>query len=102
MKRTTLGIALVLMLAIAVFAQAPAVPTAADLPLHTERFIDRVLFAWAGDDMQLIRTVALSTARGVVVIARDFPYFKDRMLKMRDMDIHQNNVEAIWERIGGK
>jgi len=33
---------------------------------------------------------------------RDFPYIKDRMLTMGDMDIHQNNVEAIWDRIGGK
>ena len=48
--------------------QAPSGQTAAELPLHTERFGDRVLFAWAGDDMQLIRTVALSTAKGVVVI----------------------------------
>ena len=68
MKRTETGIALALILAVSPFAQAPAPQTAADLPLHTERFSDRVLFAWAGDDMQLIRTVALSTARGVVVI----------------------------------
>lgn len=57
-----------LVLAATPFAQAPGGQTSAELPLHTERFSDRVLFAWAGDDMQLIRTVALSTARGVVVI----------------------------------
>ena len=27
---------------------------------------------------------------------------KDRILKMRDRDIRLNNVEAIWERSGGK
>jgi glyoxylase-like metal-dependent hydrolase (beta-lactamase superfamily II) len=232
-----------LLLAIIAVLAGPAFPQA-DLPLHTERFSDRVLFAWACDHMQMIRSVALSTARGVIVIeelqagfrptfptvlfekslildmgdmtvelyavggthtpsdimifvpeeglvavgdtwpdqllpylrkeapwdlelilenwgrivesgreikhvniahsdmwlevetfkqqyrylktirdglremqakgatlaeakqkyavVRDFPYFKDRMLKMRDVDIHQNNVEAIWERIGGK
>jgi hypothetical protein len=41
--------------------------------LPTKRFSDRVLFAWAGDDMPLIRTVALL-----------------------------NNVEAIREEIGSK
>ena len=68
MKRPLLGVLIVLLMAIVLFGQAPAAQTAADLPLHTEKFSDRVLFAWAGDDMQLIRTVALSTARGVVVI----------------------------------
>ncbi len=68
MKRPLLGVLIVLLLAIVLFGQAPVAQTAAELPLHTQRFGDRVLFAWAGDDMQLIRTVALSTARGVVVI----------------------------------
>ena len=78
MRSLIAGVAIVPVLAATAFAQAPAGQTSAELPLHTERFSDRVLFAWAGDDMQLIRTVALSTARGVVVI------------------------EAIWEKIGGK
>jgi glyoxylase-like metal-dependent hydrolase (beta-lactamase superfamily II) len=68
MKRFLIGILFAIFVAIMLLGQAPEGPTAADLPLHTERFSDRVLFAWAGDDMQLIRTVALSTARGVVVI----------------------------------
>jgi glyoxylase-like metal-dependent hydrolase (beta-lactamase superfamily II) len=44
----------------------------------------------------------LAAAKALYTIEKDFPYFKDRMLKMRDIDIHQNNVEAIWEKIGGK
>ena len=68
MKRVLLGILIVIVWAIMLLAQAPAAQTAADLPLHTERFGDRVLFAWVGDYMQTIRVVALSTARGVVVI----------------------------------
>jgi len=68
MKKFMIGIFLVLILAFFLFAQAPASPAASDLPLHTQKLGDRVLFAWAGDHMQMIRTVALSTARGVVVI----------------------------------
>lgn len=39
-----------------------------ELPLHKQKLSDRVLFAWVGDYMQTIRVVALSTARGIVVI----------------------------------
>jgi glyoxylase-like metal-dependent hydrolase (beta-lactamase superfamily II) len=42
--------------------------TGDELPLHTEKWSDRVLCAWVGDHMQMIRVVALSTARGIVVI----------------------------------
>jgi glyoxylase-like metal-dependent hydrolase (beta-lactamase superfamily II) len=62
------GILLVAFAATTLFGQAPAGQTSAELPLHTESFSDRVLFAWVGDSMQTIRVVALSTARGVVVI----------------------------------
>jgi glyoxylase-like metal-dependent hydrolase (beta-lactamase superfamily II) len=68
MKKPLFGVLLVSFATIMLTAQTPAVQTAADLPLHTERFSDRVLFAWACDQMQMIRTVALSTERGVVVI----------------------------------
>jgi glyoxylase-like metal-dependent hydrolase (beta-lactamase superfamily II) len=57
-----------LVLAAALFAQATEPQSGAELPLHTQRFSDKVLFAWVGDHMQMIRTAALSTARGVVVI----------------------------------
>jgi glyoxylase-like metal-dependent hydrolase (beta-lactamase superfamily II) len=42
--------------------------TGDELPLRTQKLSDRVLFAWVGDYMQMIRVVALSTARGIVVI----------------------------------
>jgi hypothetical protein len=44
----------------------------------------------------------LEDAKAKYTIERDFPYFKDRLLKMRDIDIHANNVEAIWNRMGGQ
>jgi hypothetical protein len=41
-----------------------------ELPLHAEKLSDRIMVAWVGDYMQTIRVVALSTARGIVVIER--------------------------------
>ena len=68
-KRISLLIAA---LAAFVLAFWPAVgqtaQTVDELPLRTQRWSDRVLFAWVGDYMQMIRVVALSTARGIVVI----------------------------------
>jgi len=52
-----------------------AAQTKDELPLHTQRLSDRVLFAWVGDHMQMIRVVALLTARGTKI------------------------EEAIWERL---
>ncbi len=44
----------------------------------------------------------LEEAKKKYTIEKDFPYFKDRMLKVRDINIHENNIEAIWARIRGK
>ena len=42
---------------------------------------------------------SLETARNRYSIERDFPYFKDRTLVVRGTNIHENNVEAIWEKL---
>lgn len=68
MRAFASGAAIMLVLAAAPFAQATGGQNSAELPLHTQKFSDKVLFAWVGDYMQTIRVVALSTARGVVVI----------------------------------
>jgi glyoxylase-like metal-dependent hydrolase (beta-lactamase superfamily II) len=68
MKRVMFGVLLLTGVSAMLSGQAPAAQTSADLPLHTQKFSDRVFFVWACDHMQMIRTVALSTARGVVVI----------------------------------
>jgi glyoxylase-like metal-dependent hydrolase (beta-lactamase superfamily II) len=62
-----------------------------ELPLHTEKFSDRVLFAWVGDHMQMIRVVALSTARGIVVI-------ETSLIRSADLRIRQ----AIEKEFGRK
>ena len=45
MRMSAAALVIILILAISPFAQAPAGQTAADLPLHTKRFSDRVVFA---------------------------------------------------------
>ncbi len=49
-------------------AAAPLARAQEGLPLHSKRLSERVLIAWTGDRMQSIATVALATAKGVVVI----------------------------------
>jgi len=50
-------------------AAMPAVSRAQSvLPLHQEKLSERALAAWTGDYMQTIVTVALATAKGIVVI----------------------------------
>jgi len=68
MRAFASGAAIMLVLAAAPFAQATGGQNSVELPLHTQKYSDKVLFAWVGDYMQTIRVVALSTARGVVVI----------------------------------
>jgi len=45
-----------------------AVRAQSELPLHKKRLSERALVVWTGDYMQTIATVALATARGIVVI----------------------------------
>ena len=45
---------------------------------------------------------SVEDARKAFTIEHDFPYFKDRMLVVRGTKIHDNNIEAIWEKISGK
>jgi len=59
---------LVLLFGLIMMAPVTAAQTGDELPLHTKRMSDRVLIAWVGDAMQTIDVVALSTARGIVVI----------------------------------
>ena len=41
----------------------------------------------------------IEDAKKKYTIENDFPYFKDRIIKMRDIDINENNIEAIWAQI---
>lgn len=35
-------------------------------------------------------------------IEEDFPFFKDKRTKIRDIDLHRNNIEVLWEWLAGK
>jgi hypothetical protein len=43
--------------------------------------------------------LTLEDAKKQYTIAEDFPYFKDKIVQTRRGNIHENNIEAIWDRI---
>jgi len=54
---------------------------------------------WGGLRELRRQGASLETAKSRYSIERDFPYFKDRTLVVRGTNIHENNVEAIWEKL---
>lgn len=76
-----------------------------DMRLGVETFRQQYNYLktlWDGLRRLRLEGAALEDAKRSYTIERDFPYFKDRRLVVRDIDIHQNNLEAIWARIDGK
>jgi cyclase len=41
----------------------------------------------------------IEDAKKKFTIEDDFPYFKDKIIETRRGNIHENNIEAIWERV---
>jgi hypothetical protein len=75
-----------------------------DMRLEVETFKQQCRYLktlWNGLRELKAAGASLEEAKAKYSIERDFPYFKDRILKMRDVDIHQNNIEAVWSRLGG-
>ena len=54
---------------------------------------------WQGLSEMHRQGISLEDAKKKYSIEKDFPYFKDRITRMRDMDINEHNIEAIWERV---
>ncbi len=54
---------------------------------------------WKGVSDMFQKGMTLEEAKKKFTVEKDFPYFKDRITKMRDTDITEHNIEAIWERI---
>ena len=48
------------------------------------------------------RGLTMEDAKKTYKIERDFPYFKDKRLEVRGTNIHEYNIEAIWEKIAKK
>lgn len=57
---------------------------------------------WHGVSAMFHEGLTLEEAKKKHTIEKDFPYFKDRITKMRDADITEYNIEAIWARIAGR
>ena len=73
-----------------------------DMTLGVETFKQQYRYLkalWEGLRAMRGRGATIEDAKREYTIEEDFPYFKNRILKIRDVSIHENNVEAIWERI---
>ncbi len=57
---------------------------------------------WNGVSELFYDGLTLEEAKKRYTIEEDFPYFKDRITRMRDIDITEYNIETIWKRISKK
>jgi len=76
-----------------------------DMFLSIETFKEQYRYLntlWQGLSKMFRRGLTLEDAKKKYTIEKDFPYFKEKIIKMRDIDINEHNIEAIWERISDK
>ena len=57
---------------------------------------------WEGLQAMHKKGLSVEDAKRTFTIEKDFPYFKNKLLRIRGKSIHENNIEAIWERIAKK
>ncbi len=73
-----------------------------DMFLSVETFKEQYRYLntlWQGLSEMFRQGLTLEDAKKKYTIEKDFPYFKEKIIKMRDIDINEHNIEAIWERI---
>jgi glyoxylase-like metal-dependent hydrolase (beta-lactamase superfamily II) len=76
-----------------------------DMSLSVQTFKEQYRYLktlWDGLREMHRQGATLEEAKKRYTIERDFPHFRDKRLEVRGTDIHEYNVEAIWERIAGK
>lgn len=76
-----------------------------DMFLSVETFKEQYRYLntlWQGLSEMFRQGLTLEDAKKKYTIEKDFPYFKEKIIKMRDTDINEHNIEAIWERISDK
>jgi glyoxylase-like metal-dependent hydrolase (beta-lactamase superfamily II) len=76
-----------------------------DMFLSVETFKEQYNYLstlWNGLSEMFRRGLTLEDAKKRYTIEKDFPYFKDKIIKIRDIDINEYNIEAMWERIAHK
>jgi len=73
-----------------------------DMFLSVETFKEQYRYLstlWDGVSEMFRMGVTLEEAKKKFSVEKDFPYFKDRITKMRGMDITEYNIESFWEKI---
>jgi len=73
-----------------------------DMFLSVETFKEQYNYlstVWNGLSEMFRRGLTLEDAKKRYTIEKDFPYFKDKIIKIRDIDINEYNIEAIWDRL---
>lgn len=73
-----------------------------DMFLSVETFKEQYKYLstlWKGVSEMARQGMTLEEAKKRYSVEEDFPYFKDKITKVRDIDINASNIEAIWERI---
>jgi len=76
-----------------------------DMNLSVETFKEQYRYLktlWDGLREMRRQGTTLEDAKKKFTIEKDFPYFKDRILAVRGTNIHENNIEAIWERLASQ
>lgn len=71
-----------------------------DMPHSVEAFIAQYKYLKTVTDRlaeMIARGQTIEDAKTAFSIEKDFPYFKDLRTKIRDIDLHQNNIEALWD-----
>jgi len=73
-----------------------------DMILSVETFKEQYQYfktLWDGLREMHRRGLTVDEAKKAYTIEGDFPYFKGKRLEVRGTNIHEYNVEAIWERV---
>lgn len=73
-----------------------------DMHLSVETFKEQYRYfqtLWHGLSEMHKQGLKIEDAKKKYTIEDDFPYFKDKIIETRSGNIHENNIEAIWQRI---
>lgn len=76
-----------------------------DMHLSTETFKQQYKYfhiLWQGLSEMYRQGLTIEDAKAKYTIEDDFPFFKDKIIQTIKGNIHEYNIEAIWERIALK
>jgi cyclase len=76
-----------------------------DMFLSVETFKEQYKYLstlWYGVSEMFRKGLTLEEAEKRYTVEKDFPYFKGKIIKIRDIDINASNIQVIWERMTNK